>query len=69
MAPHCNLARESLLVVSISILSSRALLICCQFDEACETLKRGVTGPQAGRVLVSSEDFSVEFSNNHLSQH
>ena len=69
MAPHCNLARESLVIVSISPCPSSRYLISFQFDEACETLRRGVTGPQAGRVLVSSDHFSVQPSNNHLSQH
>ena len=69
MAPHCNLARESLIIVSIPSYPFSRCLLCFQFDEACETLKRGVTGPQAGRVLVSSKYFSVVLSNNYLSQH
>lgn len=69
MAPHCNLARESLVIVSTSSCPSSRCLLCFQFDEACETLKRGVTGPQAGRVLVSPEIFSTVPPNNHISRH
>lgn len=68
MAPHCNLARESLVVVSFSSCLPSRCLLCFKFDEACETLRRGVTGPQAGRVLVSLENSSVQPPNNHFSQ-